>query len=201
MKENNQLQLNQITLDSHESFEILYRRYFERLYAFAYKVVRDESIAKDLVQKVFLKLWEKRKALNGNRIESLLFTMLRNQCISYLRHDKVVENRQLKLNSVRKMEELYRIDFVRDQPLLLIEQELQEEIGFVMSSLPPKCRKVFQMSRVDRLTNAEIAKELDLHIKSVEKHISRALKSFYKHFETKVSMPFLVLLITFICDY
>ena len=183
MIKSRQINQNEMCLNSRDNFEILFRRYFDRLFAYAFKIVNDEDLAKDLVQEVFLKVWERRKLLKGHKIESLLFTMLRNQCISHLRHVRVVENRQLQIGKHLHMEELYRIDFVGNKPLVLIEKELQEEFDLLISKLPPKCKEVFQMSRVDGLSNSEIATKLDLHIKSVEKHISKALKFFYAHFD------------------
>ena len=187
----------QIALDSYDTFEILFRRYFERLYSYALKIVNDDALAKDLVQEVYIKLWEKREELTGHRIESLLFTMLRNQCISHLRHVKVIENRNITFSEIRKIEELYRIDFVGDQPLLLIEEELKQEIFSVMNNLPPKCREVFRMSRINGLSNAEIALELGLHIKSVEKHISKAMKFFQSHFGASIPMALVVLVLKY----
>ena len=79
-------------------------------------------------------------------------------------------------------EELYRIDFVGNEPYILIEKEIVQEIELTLDHLPDKCREVFIMSRIDGLKNREIAEKLRINIKNVERHISRALNTFRLRF-------------------
>jgi len=106
------------------AFEILFKEFYPRLYDFASKVVKNKEIAEDIVQDIFTRLWEKKENIKPVNIEGFIFKVLKNQCISYLRNLKIIENIKLNLNNLTHIEELYRIDFIRDEPYVLIEKEL-----------------------------------------------------------------------------
>jgi len=95
---------------------------------------------------------------------------------------KVVNNRMHEIEISSKCEELYRIDFIGNEPYVLIEQELKNKIEKTIKGLPDRCREVFILSRIDGLKNKEIAEKLDINIKNVERHLNRALLSFRKNF-------------------
>jgi len=187
--------INKIKQGDEQAFEQLFKLYFERLYHFANSILKDASLAKDIVQEVYIKFWEKRKVIEPINIESFLYRLVRNQCISHIRHIKVINNTKQSLADIKNIEELYRIDFVRDEPYLVIEKELEKEIEGVIADLPPRCREVFLMSRVDGLKNKEIAEQLDMRVKNVEKHITKALAVFRVHFGDRLPTAIIVLLL------
>lgn len=165
------------------SFEFLYRRYFPRLRGYALRFIKDEEITNDLVQECFLKFWEKRHSLTSVSLTSLLFAMVRNACLNYLKHLYVEENYRLDfLADVKGEEKLYQVDFYSctDNPMLY--KELQEQIKLVVQQLPERCREVFLLSRFQGLKNREIADQLHISTTAVEKHLSRAIKAFDQHF-------------------
>ena len=94
-----------------------------------------------------------------------------------------------------KYEELYRIDFIGNEPYVLIEEELKNKIEKTIHSLPDRCREVFILSRVDGLKNREIAEKLKINIKNVERHLSRALQSFRKNFSEELPVALILLVI------
>jgi len=159
-----------------EAFETLYRIFYPRLYNFALNITGEVSVSQDMVHEVFIKLWENRRNLEGNTYGGLLFKMTRNMCFNYLKHRKVIENKSIDLKSCRRWEELYRIEFVKDEPYFLIEKELEDQFQEIVSDLPERCREVFILSRVKGMKNREIALELNLSLKAIEKHISYALR-------------------------
>jgi RNA polymerase sigma-70 factor (family 1) len=159
-----------------EAFEILYRRFYPRLYNYSLKIIGELTVSQDMVHEVFIKFWENRSNLEGNTYGALLFKMTRNMCFNYLKHQKVIENKSIDLKSCRQWEELYRIEFVKDEPYLLIEKELEEQFQEIVNDLPERCREVFILSRVKGMKNREIALELNLSLKAIEKHISSALR-------------------------
>jgi len=168
-------------VDEH-GFERLYKRYYHRLYSFSMQFTRDESVSQDLVHEVFLKLWENRESLDLPAMERMLFMITRNLCLNHLKHARIVRNKHMDLKQSRVWEELYRIDFIRDEPYLLIEQEFTQRITAIMDKLPEKCREVFVLSRVHGMMNREIAGKLNISLKMVEKHISQALRVFRNEF-------------------
>lgn len=193
-QESNHL-FQKVRLNDMVAFEILFKKLYPRLIVFAAKVVKDCDIAKDIVQEVFLKVWEKRKRIDPVNIEAFIFKTLRNQCITHIKHLRVVENVKSKVNILIETEELYRIDFMRNEPYILIEKELEQEIERTLKELPERCREVFIMSRIDGLKNREIAERLRINIKNVERHITRALKTFSFQFGDRVPICLILLVI------
>ncbi len=178
-----------------KAFEELYRLYFPRLYSFACKIINDQSLAKDVVQNVFIRLWETRSCFNYEHPEAFLYKMVRNASLNYIRHLRVVDNLKSNVKNQYLGEELYYIDLVGDEPYLLIEKELEEKVLGVMNSLPEKCRTIFYLSRVGGLKNHEIADRLDISIKTVEKHITKALNVYRERFSGYLPLSVIVLII------
>lgn len=180
--------------DEH-AFEQLYRIYFPRLYAFSNKIISDNGLAKDVVQNVFIKIWETRTSLNYENTEAFIYQMVRNASLNYVRHLKVVDNLKLVVKDQYLGEELYYIDMVGNEPYILIEKELEEKIWKVMDSLPDKCLDVFRMSRIDGLKNREIADHLGISVKAVEKHISKALQIYRYNFSEYLPLHIFLLVL------
>lgn len=184
---------DQIKTGDQKALELLFPIYFPRLNDFARNVVKDDGISQDIVQEVFVKVWEKKAEIESLNIEAFLFRLVRNRCIDYIKHLKVVNNRLQKIHIASKYEELYRIDFVGNEPYVLIEQELKMKIEKIIQDLPDRCREVFILSRMNGLKNKEIAEKLDINIKNVERHLNRALQSFRSNFSKE--LPILLVLL------
>lgn len=160
------------------AFESVFRKYAARLEAFARKYTVDEREAEDMVQNVFLKLWERREWLETISLSSFLFMLTKNSCLNYLKHRQIAESIEQRLSESESAEQLYVIDFVSDPAAMLQQKELSESIDRIMDELPPKCKEAFILSRLHGLKNREIASKMNITEKVVEKHISRALKRF-----------------------
>ena len=186
---------NAVSQGDEKAFEKLYKLYFPRLYKFALKIISDSSLAKDVVQNVFIRLWEIHDTFRNEQPEAFLYKMVRNASLNYIRHLKVVDNLKSEIKDQYQGEELYHIDMVGDEPYILIEKELQEKVVEIMDSLPEKCRLVFRMSRIDGLKNQEIADQLGLSIKTVEKHISKALSVYREKFSGYLPFPVILLIL------
>jgi RNA polymerase sigma-70 factor, ECF subfamily len=186
----------QIKAGDQKALEHLFAVYFPRLNDFAKKVVKDGGISEDIVQEVFVKVWESRAEIEVINLEAYLFRLVRNRCIDYIKHLRVVNNRMHEIQIESKYEELYRIDFMGDEPYLLIENELKLKIEKTIESLPDRCREVFIMSRVTGLKNKEIAEKLNINIKNVERHLNRALQSFRQNFTEELPIALIVLVLT-----
>lgn len=160
------------------AFECAFRKYAPRLEAFARKYTTDSTEAEDIVQNVFLKLWERRELLENRSLTSFLFMSIKNSCLNYLKHRQVADAVEQRMSGNDMVEQLYMIDFVSDPSSLLQQKELTDSINRLMDELPPKCKEAFVLSRLNGLKNREIAAEMDITEKVVEKHITRALKRF-----------------------
>ncbi|MEI6678122.1 MAG: RNA polymerase sigma-70 factor [Mariniphaga sp.] len=186
---------DQVRTGDQSAFELLFSIYFARLNDFAKNVVRDGMISQDIVQEVFIKVWETRLEIESINLEAFLFLLVRNRCIDYIKHLKVVNNRMQNIQILSKYEELYRIDFIGNEPYVLIEEELKIKIEKTIHSLPERCREVFILSRMDGLKNREIADKLEINVKNVERHLSRALQSFRKNFSEELPVGLILLII------
>jgi len=173
----------------------LFLIYFPRLNDFAARIISDPVTSEDITQEVFVSLWEDKDHLQIRNIESYLYMMVRNKCIDYLKRLRIIENRNLWFGEQLKVEELYYIDFVRDEPYILIEEELRSEIEKTIERLPPRCREVFKLSRVDGLKNREIAEKLNISIKNVERHLKRALQTFHETFSDKLPLTAIIMIL------
>jgi len=178
-----------------KALEELFHRTFPRLVDFAAKITKDAQVAEDILQDVFIKVWEKKDEIESINIEGYLFRMVRNQCLDYIKFIKVIGEKDFELNSIRKFEELYRIDFIRDEPYLLIQEELKQEIERTIESLPPRCKEVFLLSKMDGLKNREIAEKLEINIKNVERHLARAAQTFKERFPNDVPLAIIILVL------
>jgi RNA polymerase sigma-70 factor (ECF subfamily) len=186
---------DQIRTGDQKALELLFSIYFPRMNDFARNVVKDDGISQDIVQEVFVKVWEKKAEIESLNIEAFLFRLVRNRCIDYIKHLKVVNNRLKEIHIASKYEELYRIDFVGNEPYVLIEAELKRKIEKTIQDLPDRCREVFILSRMNGLKNKEIAEKLDINIKNVERHLNRALKSFRINFTEELPIALILLVL------
>jgi len=186
---------DQVKAGDQKAYELMFSIYFSRLNDFAKHVIKDDTISQDIVLEVFLKLWENRSKIESLNLEAFLFRIVRNSCIDYIKHIKVLNNRMHEIEISSKYEELYRIDFVGNEPYILIEQELKNKIENTIKGLPDRCREVFILSRMEGLKNKEIAEKLDINIKNVERHLNRALQSFRKNFTDELPIVLIVMVL------
>lgn len=183
---NEKVLLQEIKDGNDEAFEFLFNSYYPRLRGYATRFVKDDEMVRDIIQESFLKFWEKRDLIEAVSLSSLLFAMVRNACLNYLKHQQLVEQHSLEyLDATDGREELYYWDFNLNPEYSLLYKELQEQINLVMNDLPPRCREVFEMSRFKKMKNREIADALQISTTSVEKHIAKALARFSIHFKDK----------------
>ncbi|WBX74031.1 sigma-70 family RNA polymerase sigma factor [Tenacibaculum pacificus] len=152
-------------------FSVLFDTHYEKLYNYAIKIVKDESISNDLLQETFIKLWENIDSMkiNHRSIESFLIITLKNKIVDHFRKENV-KNKHLNLYVLNKdiEEEINN------------EWDLLKTIEEVYTLLPQKTIEIFKLSRDKGHTYAEIASIKNISIKTVEAHISKALQVFRK---------------------
>lgn len=160
---------------STELFEQLFFEYQPRLVRFAVRYIDDET-AEDIVQNCFLRLWEKREQISMTNIKSLLFQMVRNDCLNELKHRAVTGTSSLDdLIEAEGSEQLYWQDVAPEADAIMIGNELQEQIDEALTHVSEKSREIFRMSRQQELKPKEIAEQLGITRQAVEKHINAAL--------------------------
>jgi RNA polymerase sigma-70 factor (ECF subfamily) len=179
MEKQEKITLSLIRRGDKAIFRKLYDLYYQRLLLYARSYLDNEDEAEDVVQDIFVHLYEKRKDIViFSSLISYFFRSVHNKCIQILRHQKVMtgyeERHKLK---IREAEILYN----NSDTFSFSEQQI-EEISQIFhrtkNKLPDKTKEIFQLSREQLKTNKEIAKLLNIQVKTVEYHITKALKSF-----------------------
>lgn len=190
---------DEIKAGDQEAFKFLFDSYYPRLRGYALRFVKEEETIRDILQETFIKFWEKRSSLNNISLASLLFAMVRNACINYLKHLQIVEQYNLEyISKAEGKEELYYLDFQIDPEYSFLYKELQEQITLVIDSLPPRCREVFLLSRMKKMKNRDISQALNISSTAVEKNIARALSYFVKHFKEKYPLDIYIAILAWI---
>ncbi len=146
----------------------IYDQFFDSLRGFLYYKTGDIELSEDLVQEVFIKVWEKRAEIKKETVKSLLFTIANNLMINHYKHQKVVMNHQGDVIAQNKTE-------FSSPEFVLEEKEFEKKLNSVIEALPQGCREVFLMNRIDKLKYDEIAERLDLSVKAIEKRMSKAI--------------------------
>lgn len=156
------------SLGAEKKVEWLFRKYYVPLCKSLYRTLRDASFAEDIVQEVFLKVWEMRENLKMDEaIQAYLYRSCYNSALNFLKSKKPQTGLEL-LNEVLPGTE------TAEMQMNLLETE--EQILQAIDALPPKTKLVFSMSRFEELSYKEIAERLDISLKSVEKHMGIALQ-------------------------
>lgn len=152
-------------LRSHDSlaFESLYSKYWKRLYDFARIKTHDADVAEEIVQDLFVTVWEKRESLQITNLQSYLFAAVRNRVIDYYK-EKIFSE----LDSIEQPS-------APDYPMFL--DELEAAMQNAVARLPEKTKKIFVLNRFENKTARQISTLLHLPERTVEYHITLALRS------------------------
>lgn len=156
-------------------FKNIFREYFQPLFHLSKHYLEDEDEAKEVVQEAFVKLWEIRENLNkDSNLRNFLFTLVKNNCLNMIKRKQILLKHHEK---IKWIEMHYQYESLTRMGGDYLEfNELKEKIDLAIKNLPKHCRVVFEMSRFDELKNIEIAEKLGVTKKTVEAHLTKALK-------------------------
>jgi RNA polymerase sigma-70 factor (ECF subfamily) len=163
--------LQLIAMSNSEAFSLLYRRYWEELFVTAARALRDKEGAEDIVQDVFLSLWNRRHELTvEGSLAAYLHTSVRYKAIQYIeknitRRDYLALLADISVNTLPPNAEVN-----------LQVEELQKTISNTIEKMPPKMQQVYILSRQEQLSHKEIAEQLIVSAETVKKHIQHALQ-------------------------
>ena len=155
------------------AFEDLFDAHYLGLCIYAKKIVQDVDEARDIVQDVFVALYDNRHTLEiKSSVKSYLYRAVRNACLNHLKQASTRNSHHEYLK--------YRLP-AGDEQDQMIKIELEQKILEAIQSLPGKCREIFEMNRFEGKKNKEIAEILGLSVRTVETQISNALKILREH--------------------
>lgn len=149
------------------AFDTLFSRYWEELYSTVASFLSDTSVAQDIVQNLFIKVWMRREEIKNDNIAGYLFKAAKQESLLQLRKNKI---------SQRVLDRVTHLIFAYDTEDQVNFSQFKEHFELGLNALPEKTQEVFRMSRMEHLSNREISDQLRISIKTVEYHISNALK-------------------------
>lgn len=154
-----------------EAFSLIYRRYWEELYVTAARTLRSRDGAADVVQDVFVSLWNRRCDLNiTGSLVAYLHTSVRYECIHYI--EKNITRRDYLSRLAETVDEHLAETITENLQL----KELQHTLHEVVSQMPARMQEVYKLSRHEYLSHKEIARALNISPETVKKHIQHALE-------------------------
>jgi RNA polymerase sigma-70 factor (ECF subfamily) len=147
--------------------EQLFKEHYEALFRYAFSILKNEEDAKDVLQIVFINLWERRDTLHINSSpKAYLYRAVYNESLNYIKKESVRHKHETGAFSMQENV----VQEVSDSGIW------QQKMDEVLEQMPPQCKTVFLKSRIENKKYAEIAAELDISVKTVEAHMSKALK-------------------------
>ena len=160
------------------NFEEIYLKYFPRLLRFAQEYVLNKEDAENIIQDVFMTLWERGDDLKIHiSLVSYLFILIKNRCIDHLRRKKHPEagKKQMQENFTYEQQmKLYSLEAL--DHILISDSELEQIIAGAIDSLPPRCREIFILHKIEGKKYLEIAHKLDISVSTVENQMGIALR-------------------------
>ncbi|AUP81585.1 RNA polymerase sigma factor [Flavivirga eckloniae] len=173
--------INALKKGESKAYTFLAENYHHKLCVYAYSLTNDSDLAEDIVQNVFIKVWKRRSNLKNNfSIKNYLYKSVYNEFIDQYRKFRPVVSLEKKhidaLSYIVEKEDEKTLETL----ITLVKQEIE--------NLPPKCKQTFLLSKQEGLTNIEISEYLNISIKSVEAHITKAFSILRKTVGEKVSL-------------
>lgn len=174
MNNNNE---NDVVIDlskgDQKAFEILFLNYQPRLIYFLNGFIKDDEKSRDIAQDIFLSIWKNRERLSEVKsFKAYVFKMAKNAVCNYYDHSLV--------NDRFVTDQLSRPQSSSDTEETIFANQLQDLIDITVSQMPPKRKQIFQMSRIEGLSNDEISQQLDISKRTVENHLTAALADLRK---------------------
>jgi RNA polymerase sigma-70 factor, ECF subfamily len=161
--------LDRLREGDHDAFDAIFRAQYAALVALAERMLRDRAVAEEIAQDVMLELWKRRATLSFDvSLRAYLFQATRNRVLNHFRHERVEREGQT-----------YAAAEPHEQPkphAELAQAEIDRALREAVTTLPDRCREVFELSRVQGLRYAEIAAIMGISVKTVEAQMGKALR-------------------------
>lgn len=172
-----------------QAFETLFRTYYQRLCRYALTFTKDQEEAEDLVQQLFVKLWEKRATLEPHSsVKAYLFRAVYHAAL----------NQQRRMQQDRKLREDQQLQIVHssnEATQKMAGDDFKKALAEAMDALPKECRRIFELSRFEEMKYKEIASHLDLSVKTVENQMGKALRILRERLSGFLPLALIILVI------
>lgn len=172
-----------LLIRNQKQFESIFNEYWEELYRSAYLRLKDQAVTEDIVQEVFVDLWQRRESIEiQSSLKGYLLTAVKYKVLKYF-------NQQAKFRAER----LDQIDIVAQDDDEMAFEEVYKNIEVAIDKLSPKCRVIFRMSKIEGLSTEEIAIQLNLSKQTVHNQLSKSMGLVRT--EMKHMAPLLILIL------
>ncbi len=157
-------------METGAAFEQAFKTHFKALHSYAFTIVKDDMAAEEIVQNIFLKIWERKQDLVlDSSVRAYLYKAVHNESLNVLKHKKI--------KTAYQVHTLHQMKNETDNAAKkLLTGELEGKIRKALNELPEQCRTIFQLSRFEELKYQEIANHLGLSVKTIENQMGKALK-------------------------
>jgi len=163
-----QILLDELKSGNQSAYELVFKKYYKMLVAKAYFILEDEMEAEDVVQNLFVTIWQKSHFLSvKTTIKAYLFGAVHNQCMMYIRDKKVSDRR---LNA-------YTNTLVVEEELMEAEPDYAGQLDLIFNDLPVQRQRVFKLVYMDNKKYKEAAEEMGLSVNSIKTHLKLAVKA------------------------
>ncbi len=163
------------------AFNMLYDRYWKKLFAYTYNILNDKGLAEDVLHEIFTAIWVKKDTIEINSLENYLFVSAKNKSISFFRKMKFTEIDDTIIENLSLEPEANNI---------LDTIDVKYTLDRVTKDLPNRCKEIFFMSRYDDFSNEEIANHFNISQRTVENQLYLALKHIRSTLKKGVSLLF-----------
>lgn len=163
------LVIDNLRKGEHKTFEMLFKEWYVPMCRYAVSILQDEEEAKDVVQKFFCKLWDKHNEIDiKTSLQSYLYRSVHNECLN------VIKKRKVKADYIEyaSLSEVHQDKADKQMSINELENNAQKAI----EKLPPRCKEIFLLSRMNNMTYSEIAKSLEIAVGTVEAQMVKALR-------------------------
>lgn len=180
--------LMEVAMSNENSFRRLYELYFHRVTAYVFKITKSEENTAEIVQDVFLKLWQNRAVLTDiENIRAYIYSLCKNKCIDYLRR---LAREMRSAQALAETEEAY----ANSTDQLLEARDLQFIITQALQSLSDQKKQIFRLSKIEGLSHDEIADMMHLSKSTVKNHLSETLKYLRQQLKQRPDHEYILLL-------
>jgi len=179
-------------------FKSIYTEYYKQCFLFAKSYVHDDMAAEDIASEALIKLWEMGKSQEISHPKAVLFVILKNKSLDYLKHEVVKQKFLSSMTDWGKRELDIRISTLEAaNPEKIFTRDIEEIINATIARLPEQTRTIFQMNRYRNLSKKEIAEIYGISVKGVDYHLSKALSSLRENLKDYLPYSFLIIFLTF----
>lgn len=187
----NEILVSSLKAGGHAAFKTIYDQYYQKIYAVAFKYLKDEAMAEDAVQEIFIKLWVNRESLDVNLTpKGFLFKCLKFHVLNVIRN----QNRAL----VKQYEIAYQSPgFHKEVEEGLLLKESIKDMQQAIEKLSPQKRLIFKLRTVEGLNNEQVSRQLGLSINTVKFQFSQASKALRKYMKLYSHLPVIIFLICY----